>query len=306
MQSDKCVVVTGGTGFIGRHLCRFLSARGYRVHILSRQPADALASTPSDGFVYFSDFDELDLNLRWFGVVNLAGESLNSGRWNATRKALFRDSRVEITQRINRWIAMLDHPPAVYISGSAIGWYGHCGNEIRDEASSFNDGFSHQLCEDWENAAREGLPDTCRGYIVRIGIVLGVEGGPLPSMLPTARLGLGGAMGTGDQWWSWIHIHDLVRLVSFLLENEEPGGVYNGTAPNPVTQRHFASCLGKTLRRPAFFPLPAFAARLMLGEFAEEVLLKGQRVMPKAIRETDFEFQFPELPAALEDLLGRL
>lgn len=304
MADDKHLLITGGTGFIGKHLCRYLVAHGYRITVLTRNPGTWQSAPAAPGVRYVSALGELDTQLPWYGVVNLAGESLNSGRWNPRRKAVFRDSRVQISSQIAQWTHQLAQPPKVVLSASAIGWYGHWHDELLDESSVFHDGYSHQLCSAWEAAASEQLVETCRSCLLRIGIVLGCDGGPLSSMLPPARLGLGGPMGTGAQWWSWIHIDDLVRMMHFLLENEDIAGPVNGTSPNPRTQKAFAKTLAKKLHRPAFLPLPGILANLMLGEFAEEILLHGQRVIPAKSLAAGFRFTFPELDDALADILA--
>ena len=303
MSDLRDILFTGGTGFIGKHLCHLLGTRGYRITILTRNPEAHLASV-SEGVRLVSSLDELEAHTRWFGVINLAGEPLSAGRWNPARKSLYRASRIGLTQQLNRWICELEHPPEVLLSASAVGWYGHWQDEPLDENSDFHDGYAHQLCGDWESAAAEQLPSQTRLCLLRIGIVLGANGGPLPEMLTPAKLGLGGPMGTGSQWWSWIHIDDLARLFLFLLETDGVSGPVNATAPNPVTQREFASSLGVALKRPAFLPLPAFIAELVLGEFAREILLNGQRVLPVAAQSAGFSFKYPELGPALSDILA--
>ncbi|PLW70493.1 TIGR01777 family protein [Pseudohalioglobus lutimaris] len=293
------VLVTGGTGFIGGHLIAALSARGVAVTVLSRSPREQHA-----GVTYIQSLDDFQAPEGRSAVVNLAGEPLNSGRWNASRKALFRDSRVNMTRDVVAWCNAQRYTPETLVSGSAIGWYGHRGDEILTEVSAGASGYSHQLCSDWEDAARAGLADNTRLCLLRTGVVLGADGGPLPEMLGPAKAGLGGPLGGGAQWWSWIHVTDLVSMMLWLLENPSCSGVFNGTAPNPLRQGEFARVLGKVLQRPAFIPLPAPVARLMLGEFAEEILLKGQRVEPARVLAHGFQFEFPSLAPALTDLLG--
>jgi uncharacterized protein (TIGR01777 family) len=304
MTAGKALLMTGGTGFIGTHLCRHLAARGYRITVLTRQASKWQAAPVHEAVSYVSDLAQLDTSGHWHGVINLAGEPLNSGRWNPERKALFRDSRVNTTLALRKWVRELECPPEVFLSASAIGWYGHWQDQVLDESSDPHDGYSHQLCRAWEEAAASQPVAGCRDVVLRIGIVLGVDDGPLPAMLQPAALGLGGPMGSGHQWWSWIHIYDLVRLIQFLLENDQVAGIVNGTAPNPVTQKTFAKVLGKQLRRPSFMPLPGFVASLLLGEFADEVLLHGQRVVPGRAMQAGFSYSYPELSGALHDLLG--
>lgn len=295
----KNILITGGTGFIGGHLSQHLVDSGYHVTILTRSDLSDRAN--SDQINFASSLDSL-ANIDWYGVINLAGEPLDKSRWSDEQKAQIIDSRVSMTLRLNTWIRDLPKPLEVYISGSAIGWYGHWQDEFLDEASTYHAGFSHQLCEAWESAANELADLETRICTVRIGIVLGADGGPLPAMLLPAKLGLGGPMGSGDQWWSWVHIVDAVRCFEMLLDNSLARGVFNLTAPAPVPQGQFARILGKQLNRPAVLPLPGFMAKLMLGEFAEEVLLNGQRVLPKNLTAAGFTFNYPELADALRDL----
>jgi uncharacterized protein (TIGR01777 family) len=300
MTEPRRLLVTGGTGFIGKVLCRSLLQCGYRVTVLTRNAAAASQALPLPGIDFVESLDVLGANGLWFGVVNLAGQPLDSGRWNSDRKVEFRDSRINLTKALVSWMGELDQSPEVFVSASATGWYGHWHDELLDEDSRCNTGYAQRLCADWEQAARDGLPKGCRGCQLRIGIVLGPSGGPLSAMLTPARLGLGGAMGTGVQWWSWIQVEDLVRLICFLLEEATIEGAVNGTAPNPVRQRDFAKILGRVLGRPALLPLPGFVASLVLGEFADEILLKGQRVVPARALEAGFTFDYPELGDALK------
>lgn len=300
MNTRKNILITGGTGFIGRHLIEHLVDRGYRIAVLTRSPP--AAHTKHDQVYFVSSLDDL-AETHWYGVINLAGEPLDKSRWSADQKALIIESRLSITARVNDWIRQLCAPPKVYISGSAIGWYGHWDNEYLDEASAHREGFSHQLCDAWEKQANQLADVDCRICTARLGIVLGQNGGSLPAMLLPAKLGLGGPMGNGDQWWSWIHIKDTVRCFEMLLDNDQAEGVFNLTAPTPVRQAEFAKSLGHQLKRPSFMPLPSFMAKLMLGEFAEEVLLNGQRVLPKKLTSSGFTFDYADLSDALRDLL---
>ncbi len=296
------VLVTGGTGFIGQALCRSLLDKGCRLTVLTRDPGQpGLIDHPA--IRYVASLDETAPEPAIEGVVNLAGEPLNSGRWTPRLKQLFIESRVGATNAVIHWAGRQQEPPRVLISASAIGWYGHQDDTPLTESSAARDGFSHRLCDRWEQAARAGEELGMRVVRLRIGIVLEADGGPLPQMLPAFRLGAGGPMGSGRQYWSWIHRKDLVRLIEFALDEPRLSGAVNATAPNPVRQRDFAAALGAVLHRPAVAPLPAFMARMMLGEFADEVLLHGQRVVPDKISRHGFEFDYPELRPALEDIL---
>lgn len=298
------ILVTGGTGFIGKALCRRLLERGYRLTVLTRDVGQG-GLIDHMAIRYVAGLDEIGADQPIDSIVNLAGQALNSGRWNAQRKKEFVDSRVETTTAVVEWAGNQAQVPRVLISGSAIGWYGHRDDTTLTESSGAGDGYAHRLCEKWEQAARGAEALGMRVVCLRIGIVLESDGGPLPEMLPAARCGAGGPMGSGRQYWSWIHREDLIRLIEFALDYPGLNGPVNATAPTPVPQRVFAKTLGDVLHRPAFVPLPAFVARAILGEFADEVLLNGQRVIPEKAAYHGFEFGFPELQGALRDILDK-
>lgn len=292
------VLLTGGTGFIGHALCMHLLQAGHTLSVLTRDPLHARTRVPAAARVLATLDEARDVE----AVVNLAGEPLMAGRWNAARKAEFRRSRLGTTQALIVWMARQSVRPRVLVSGSAIGYYGPRDDEALDESAAPGDDFAAQLCRDWETEAMqaEGLDvRTCR---VRTGIVLGADGGALAKMLPPFRLGAGGPMGDGRQWMSWIHRDDLVRMIAWLLDSDRAGGAYNGTAPVPVTNRDFARTLGKALHRPAVLPTPAFVLKAGFGEMAQ-LLLTGQRVLPAHALAEGFAFRFPALTAALDDLL---
>ncbi len=294
------VLITGGTGFIGHALCEHLLQAGHAPSVLARDPARARARVPGAVRVLATLDQARDVE----AVVNLAGEPLMAGRWNAARKAEFRRSRLETTQALIAWMARQSVRPRVLVSGSAIGYYGPREEEALDESAAPGGDFTARLCRDWETTAMqaEGLDvRTCR---VRTGIVLGADGGALAKMLPPFRLGAGGPMGDGRQWMSWIHRDDLVRMIAWLLDSDRASGAYNGTAPVPVTNRDFARALGRALHRPALLPTPAFALKAGFGEMAQ-LLLTGQRVLPAHALAEGFAFCFPALETALADLVHR-
>ena len=294
------VLTTGGTGFIGHALCEHLLQAGHAPSVLTRDTASARARLPAAARVLATLDQARDVE----AVVNLAGEPLMAGRWNAARKAEFRRSRLETTQALIAWMVRQSVRPRVLVSGSAIGYYGPREEEALDESATPGGDFAAQLCRDWETTAMqaEGLDvRTCR---LRTGIVLAADGGALAKMLPPFRLGAGGPMGDGRQWMSWIHRDDLVRMIAWLLDHDHAGGAYNGTAPVPVTNRDFARTLGKALHRPAVLPTPAFALKAGLGEMAQ-LLLTGQRVLPAHALAEGFTFGCPTLESALQDLLHR-
>jgi hypothetical protein len=287
------VLLTGATGFVGGHLARRLRGDGHEVLAVSRRPGA------------HSDWssERLRLGVREAdAIVHLAGENLFAKRWNEERKELLRASRIETTRLLARLAA--ERRPAVFLSASAVGWYGASDERELDERSPRGSGFLAELCAEWEEATEEALEAGVRTAVVRIGVVLGRGGGALAKMLPPFRLGLGGPIGSGRQWVSWIHVDDLCSLFLWLLGRERERGVFNATAPRPVTMEELARTLGRVLHRPAFLPAPAPLLRLALGEVAD-TLLTGQRVFPRRALEAGFRFAHPELEPALRDLLGR-
>lgn len=297
----KTILVTGGTGFIGGYFCRRAVAEGHRVYVLTRDIERARHKLPETAQL-FDSLADLPLDSPVQVVLNLAGESLFSGRWTKRRKALIRDSRIGTTKALWDYFSQ-GTPPELLISGSAIGYYGPSSERKLDESGPYRDSFSHQLCADWEEQAKAFCNLGTRVCLSRTGIVLARDGGALGKMLPAFKLGLGGQLGRGNQWMSWIHINDMVNLLFHCMARADLNGAVNATAPNPVRNRQFTKALGRALHRPTFFCMPAFAAKLVFGEMAKELLLSGQHVVPRKARETGFKFQFPELAGALADLV---
>ena len=291
------VLVTGGSGFIGRALCSALRAAGHSVTVLSRQPARHAAALSGVRLIdALREAEGVD------AVINLAGEPLAAGRWNDHRKQVFRDSRIGTTRALVDWMRTLPAKPRVLISGSAIGYYGPRDATPLDEGAAPGADFAATLCRDWEAEAGKAVALGLRVATVRIGIVLGRDGGALAKMLTPFRLGVGGPMGDGQQQMSWISREDLVRLLLWLLDNEQASGAYNATAPQPVTNREFSQTLARVLRRPAVMTTPAFALKLMFGEMAEALLLSGQRVIPARAEQEGFAFHHRDLASALQQL----
>jgi len=233
-------------------------------------------------------------------IIHLSGESV-AGRWTEAKKKRIRDSRVASTQNLSNALAKAATPPKTFICASAIGYYGNRGEEILNEESPSGTSFLAEVCREWEAATEVAAHAGIRSVNLRIGLVLSPNGGALKQMLWPFRLGLGGKIGSGRQWWSWIHIEDLVCAVHHILQNESLKGSVNMTAPNPATSAEFTKILAEVLKRPAIFPVPAFAARLAFGEFADEGLLASARVMPRKLMESGFEFRNQELQPALKD-----
>ena len=305
LTSSDHILVTGGTGFIGQPLCAQLLAMECRVTVLTRNLARGrklLAPAPTLGLI--ADLQDLDGLPAVSAVVNLAGEPLATRRWSAARKELFYASRVGMTERLFEYFSGAGRsPPTVLINGSAIGYYGAHGDEVLDENGAITPCFASDLCRAWEKAACQFESLGVRVCRLRTGIVLG-EGGALAAMLPAFKLGLGGTMGSGRQWMSWIHRDDMVAAIAFCLSGDHLAGAFNATAPTPVTNREFAKILAATLSRPCLLPMPAFAMRLMLGEMADELLLSGQKVIPARLQEAGFQFSYSNLPQALAQILA--
>jgi uncharacterized protein (TIGR01777 family) len=290
--------VTGGRGLIGSALRRYLRERGRDAVALTREKpnqADELrwdASAPEPRMFEGAE-----------AVVHLAGATI-AGRWTAHKRDEIRHSRVESTQRLVAALASCMRPPRALIVMSAVGYYGDRGDETLEESSLPGSGFLASVVRDWEAAAAEGEACGMRVIRVRAGLVLSAAGGALAAMLPAFRLGLGGALGRGDQWWSWIALPDVVAVLERSLDDEAISGPINAVAPEAVTAREFARTLGRVLSRPARFDVPAALLRLALGDMADELLLASQRVTPGRLIERRFEFAWPKLEAALRHELA--
>jgi len=296
------VVLTGGTGFIGTALVPRLLASGHEVCLLGRKRPGSMP--PSTAFTAWPSLQQEPPveGLRGADVVvHLAGEPV-AQRWTPEVKRRIRQSRVEGTLNLARSLANLSRPPMVLVCASAIGIYGLRGDEILTESSAPGQDFLAETTAEWEQAAESAAPLGIRVAKIRTGIVLGKNGGALKKMLPPFRFGLGGPIGSGRQWMSWIHLDDIVGLFLYALENPSLRGPVNGVAPNPVTNADFTRALGSALRRPAILPVPALAIKLMFGEMGD-VILGSQRVMPRAAEEAGYQFKYPELGPALASIL---
>lgn len=298
------VLVTGGTGFIGSHLVGRLGAARHSMILVSRRPEN-LAQSGGSHVIRACGWSDDELRRAVFecdAILHLAGENLFDKRWTAEQKKRLWTSRVETTKKLAALAA--ERKPACFLSASAIGWYGPSDDTPLDERSPRGSGFLADLCAAWEDAAEAAAEAGVRACRVRTGITLGQSGGALSKMLPFFRLGIGGPLGDGSQWWSWIHIADLCRLYLFLLEDPRASGAFDGTSPNPVTMKEAARALGRVLHRPSVLPVPKPMLRLTLGELAE-ALITGQRVLPRRALEAGFRFEHPEIESALRDLLGK-
>ena len=299
------VLVTGGTGFIGSQVCDALHEKGDAVHVLSRNPARAQTKLHSAKAVYSWNPETDPLSSEAISdveaVIHLAGETI-AGRWNSAKKRRIRDSRILSTRNLVASLADADTKPAVLVCASAIGYYGESGDAHFTEASPAGTDFLAEVCEEWETEAQKASEVGIRVVTVRIGLVLGLGGGLLKQVLPPFKMGVGGKLGSGTQWMSWIHVNDVVGIILHALENEEINGALNATAPVPVRNTEFTKILGAVLRRPTLFPVPTFGLRLMMGEFAEFVVL-SQNVLPEKTEASGYEFRYRTLESALKALL---
>jgi uncharacterized protein (TIGR01777 family) len=294
------VLVSGSHGLVGRALIKSLLNKGDTVARLVREPP-----TGSSDIEWHPNHEQIDAGrLNGFdAVVHLAGESIASGRWSQEKKQRIRESRVKGTQLLSGALAQTSKPPTVFVCASAIGYYGDRGSELLTEESSPGNDFLANVCKDWEAATEPVKKKGIRLVNTRFGIILDRDGGALAKMLPPFRMGIGGRIGDGKQWMSWIALADVVGALEQVIENQTLSGPVNFVAPNPVTNATFTSTLGKILRRPTFLPVPAFGARLAFGEMADALLLSSQRVEPRRLKETAFQFKYVNLNDALSEIL---
>jgi uncharacterized protein (TIGR01777 family) len=295
------ILITGGTGFIGKNLCRFLLDKNHKLTVLSRNP-NKVPSLCGESVQAINKVSQLSSSDSFDAIINLAGEGIADARWTGTRKQILLDSRINTTKQLIAYIERADKKPEVLISGSAVGYFGNQGSKKINEKSTPREVFSHKLCAEWEAAALEAEQLSVRVCIIRTGLVIGNDGGFLQRLLLPFKLGLGGSMGDGKQWMSWVHRTDLIAIIDTLLESKTLQGIFNGTSPEPVTNAEFSQILGKVLNRPAFLPVPAFVLKILLGEMAE-LLLGGQRVIPERLEKAGYEFQFKTLEQALSDVV---
>jgi len=292
------VLISGASGLLGSAIARALEAEGAVITRLVRRNASGtnqILWEPGKPLTLPSTFD---------AVIHLAGESV-VGRWTAAKKARIRDSRVQGTRTLAEAVARMETKPQVLVAASAIGYYGDRGDEVLNEESVSGTGFLADVCREWEAASEPAERAGVRVVHLRTGVVLSKHGGALGQMLLPFRFGLGGRLGSGRQWWSWIHVDDIVGAVLRVLNTDALRGAVNLVSPNPVTNAEFTSALGTALSRPAILPAPAFALRLALGEMADEVLLASQRVLPKRLVASGYEFSFHKLDAALANILAK-
>lgn len=296
------ILVTGGTGLIGRALCRALHADGHQLTVLSRTP-DAVRTRCGAEVQACGEMAECWRNQQFDAVINLAGEPIFDRRWSVAQKHRIWASRVRLTRELVQCIEQAAHKPAVLLSGSAIGYYGARGDEVLDEDSGCGHDFGARLCAAWEREAEQAAQCGVRVCLLRTGAVLSRDGGMLQRMLPAFRLGLGARLGDGRQWLSWVHLDDYVAMVKRLLVNPQASGACNMVAPYPVTHAEFTVALARALHRPAPFVAPAWLLRRVLGERVG-LLLDSQHVLPAKLERLGYRFAHPELAGALRDLLA--
>ena len=293
------VAITGASGLVGTELSKLLQREGHSVIPVVRRKADheQIAWRPSEGRIDPKDFEGID------AVVHLGGDNIAEGRWNAEKKRLIRDSRVKSTELLSKTLAGLDQKPRVFVCASAIGIYGDQRPDAVDEDAGKGEGFLADVCQDWEDACKATRDAGIRTVNVRIGVVLSKNGGALAKMLTPFKMCAGGIIGSGQQIWSWVSIDDVVGAINHAIENESIDGPLNATSPNASSNAQFTKALGHVLGRPTLIPMPAFAARMALGEMADALLLSSSRVKPKKLLETGYDFKHEDLEATLRALL---
>ncbi len=296
------ILLTGGTGLIGSALTARLLSLGHSLTVLTRNP-DAARRRLGGEVALLPALDDVSTLDGFDAVINLAGEPIADKRWTDAQKARLCHSRWQITQRLAELITRSATPPAVFISGSAVGYYGDQGEAVVSEEETPHDEFTHRLCARWEALAREAASERTRVCLLRTGVVLSADGGALAKMMPIFRLGLGGTLGSGRQYVPWIHLDDMVNAILYLLATPGLSGPFNMTAPYPVHNEQFTSALGEALNRPTLLRTPAFAIRLLMGE-SSVLVLGGQRAIPKRLEEAGFGFRYFELEEALRDVVS--
>lgn len=299
-KQNQKIAVSGATGLVGSELIKSLKLSGHSTLTLSRRKEEvgSILWDPAKGVTPSEALEGTD------AVVHLAGENIAGSRWTAAVKERIRSSRVDGTRNLVKSLALLKSPPKTLVCASAIGFYGHRGEERLNETSSVGSGYLADVCKAWEAEALEAEKIGIRVVRLRIGVVLSRKGGALAKMLLPFKLGVGGIIGSGKQYWSWIGLNDLVRIISFCVENEAVSGPVNAVSPNSMTNYDFTKAVGTVLHRPTIFPMPAFAAKLALGEMADDLLLSSIRVEPSKLQSLGFQFAQPDLISCLKHELA--
>jgi uncharacterized protein (TIGR01777 family) len=295
------VLITGASGLVGKALQRSFAEKGYEMLLASRSEPKApneIQWTVEDGFAEPERLEGID------AVVHLAGESVSGLRWTDEKKKAIRDSRVHGTRSVVDAISKLKVRPKVLVAASAIGFYGERGDEEVNESSAAGHGFLADVAKEWEGEARRAEDAGVRTVLLRTGIVLSKDGGALATMLLPFKMGVGGVVGSGKQWMSWISLNDHVAVINYVIENDNIRGAVNAVSPEPVTNDEFTKTMGEVLYRPTFIPLPEFAVSMLMGEMGDALLLTSTKVLPKRLEDTGFKFEQPSLKGALEHALA--
>ncbi len=302
------IIIPGGAGFIGRSLSQHLHRAGYDVIVLTRRLAPG--EEHRDDHFTFAGWDGESID-GWgkhteeaFAIINLSGENIGSGLWTKQKRKKVIGSRISAGKAITDAIGICEIKPKVVIQVSGIGYYGDGGNNLLDESSGPGSGFLVEVAGQWEQSVKKVEELGVRLVTTRLGVVLGKDGGFLSRVILPFRFFLGGHLGSGEQWISWIHLSDVVRAIHFVLENEELNGVFNLCSPNPMKSRDFFRLLGQVIHRPSFMHIPSFALKLFMGQMAEELILSGQRAMPKRLLESEYGFLYPTLEPAFRNILN--
>lgn len=297
------ILITGASGLVGTALIPTLKAKGHEIFRLVRKTPKSADEIQWDAELGFSDEEQAKLE-NFDAVVHLAGDNVASENWSEEKKRRIRESRTVGTRVLVDALRKTKNPPRILVSASAIGFYGNRGDEVLTEDSAKGEGFFPDVCEEWEQESQKAADFGARVVNPRIGIVLAKDGGALEKMLTPFKFGVGGVVGSGEQYMSWIAIDDLIKIFHFALENAELNGAINATAPNPATNEEFTKTLGKVINRPTILPVPAFGIKLLFGEMGERLLLEGCRVVPEKLQNAGFEFQFTDLESALKHVLN--
>ncbi len=299
------VLISGGSGLIGQHLCQVLTKKGYEVSLLSRTPSSQgpfprYAWNPAEGTIDKAAVKRADY------IINLAGAGIADKLWSASRRRELIDSRVQSIALLQKTLEKLNHKPKAFISASAVGFYGNRGDELLTEDAVPGKGFMSEVCQRWEEAAQKVADTGIRTVIFRIGIVLSSKGGTLPKIMQSLPLRVASYFGNGKQWYPWIHIEDMVRLFLFAIENDALNGTFNATAPNPeICKKLVQETVSATGKRAFIVPSPSYSLRMIMGEMAD-ILLAGQRTTAAKIQKVGFQFQFPELSTALQSIVQKI
>jgi len=296
------ILISGASGLVGTHLIPTLLAKGHEVQKLVRKVSQSVDEIQWDAEKGFAESEQSKLE-NFDAVVHLAGDNVASENWSEEKKRKIRDSRVVGTRVLIAALKQTQNPPKHFVSASAIGFYSNCGDEVLTEDSAKGEGFLPEVCSAWEAEAQRAEEFGARTVCLRIGIVLAKDGGALEKMLTPFKLGVGGVVGSGKQWMSWIALDDLIKIIHYALENKNLHGSVNAISPNPVTNQEFTKTLGGVLNRPAILPIPEFGIKLLFGEMGKTLLLEGARILPKKLEDAGFKFNFTNLEDALKHVL---